>query len=337
MFSKRIYAVEMSFNNVSLFLCSVYMSTLSPVNVEEYRSTSIELSALIKAADCNYTIIGGDCNTSLVQSNRHQQILTKFMSEEALVCSLTHQCSDVKFSYESKSNHCRSLLDHILVSCNIFDKILNYQCLYEIDNLPDHFPMSMDLNISVDTLDKSVHVFDSVNVHINWDKIQQSDILNYQYIPDECLNTSVNKYGIFHCNDFKCTNIKHKYEIKSLYTNIVEACLSAGNVAFTNKKSKTKKQGQKIPGCSVYVKGPKGKACSGILFRKQMDVPMMVCLQVSGEAPGLNITGQLNMSRNRKKLSEQIMWQIVCFIIIHVNFGLLLGKLVKVKMLFLPM
>ena len=236
------------------------MPTLFPVNVEEYRSTCIELSALIKAAYCKYIIIGDNFNTSLVQSNRHQEILTKFMSEEALVCGLSHQCSNVKFSYESKSNHCHSILDHILVSCNLFDKIHNYQCLYEIDNLSDHFPVSMDLEISVDTLNKSVHALDNVTVHINWDKIKQSDILNYQYILDEYLNTSANKYDIFHCNDFECTNRKHKHEIQSLYTSIVESCLSAGNVTFTNKTSETKKQGQKVPGWSVFVKGPKEKA-----------------------------------------------------------------------------
>ena len=66
--TKGIYAVKMSFNNVSPFLCSVYMPTLSPVNVEEYRYTCIELSALIIAADFNYIIIGVDFNTSLFQS-----------------------------------------------------------------------------------------------------------------------------------------------------------------------------------------------------------------------------------------------------------------------------
>ena len=62
-------------------------------------------------------------------------MLTEFLNGETLKCALHHTKSNVTYTYESKSSGQKSLIDHFVLSENLFDRILCYDTLSEIDNL----------------------------------------------------------------------------------------------------------------------------------------------------------------------------------------------------------
>ena len=55
-------------------------------------------------------------------------------------------CS-VDFTFKSKINDSKSVLDFIFVSNNLLDCIENYSVLHRGDNLSDHLPVMLNLNV----------------------------------------------------------------------------------------------------------------------------------------------------------------------------------------------
>ena len=60
---------------------------------------------------------------------------------------MCHSSSKVLFTFESKSNFSRSLIDHLFVSDPLFKYIYLYMSQHESDNFSDHCPVSINLNI----------------------------------------------------------------------------------------------------------------------------------------------------------------------------------------------
>ena len=61
-----------------------------------------------------------------------------------------HILSNVDYTYCSKSNNERSCLDHFLLSDNLFIIECQYECKHDGDNLSDHDPIIMSLDLPVD-------------------------------------------------------------------------------------------------------------------------------------------------------------------------------------------
>ena len=134
------------------------------------------------------------------------------------------------------------------------------------------------------------------------------------------MNTSVHNYDIFHCNGFKCTNIKHEHEIQSLYTNIVEACLSAGNVAFTNKNLKQRNNAKKSQVGLYTLKDPNVCFLASIRRSTRAEYHIAIkCIKKQKEAIRAN-----NMADSLVHNNSCQFWSAV-------------RKIVKVKILFPPM
>ena len=123
--------------------------------------------------------------------------------------------SNVDYTYCSKINNERSCLDHLLLSDNLFNIICQYECKHDGDNLSDHDPIIMSLDLPVDY----------INEHLIWDKATEDDLLVYKDNFDKQLELIEIPHEILKCANNNCNS--HDSAIESFHNDIINACLIA--------------------------------------------------------------------------------------------------------------
>ena len=89
-----------------------------PVNtlIEELNDVFNDFASLINGCNVDHVVIGGDFNTSFSRKGHNTYLLLSFMDKEHIHCELEYSKSSVGFTFESKSSHSRSIIDHFLLS-----------------------------------------------------------------------------------------------------------------------------------------------------------------------------------------------------------------------------
>ena len=66
----------------------------------------------------------GDLNTDLTRDRSlHTKYLLSMCEEESLKCVSTHTKFHIDYTYERKLNYSKSNIDHLIVSCKLFDSM----------------------------------------------------------------------------------------------------------------------------------------------------------------------------------------------------------------------
>ena len=144
----RICAVQFALGNAIVVLCCIYMPTglNNCDNIYEYNHILSELTSLYLSIDPSYFIVGGDFNVDVRRPGVCQESTKNFMSAYIFSRSINSNSSDNMYTFQSKSTRCTSVIDYFLcsvgelVECIVFD---------EVDNLSDHNPVKVVLNIPV--------------------------------------------------------------------------------------------------------------------------------------------------------------------------------------------
>ena len=125
--SCRMCAIVIQVNGHNIMLFNVYM----PSDTQYDRCNSVafnevldQISEICVQHDTNQFIVGGDLNTDLSRNaSLHSVSLHRFMSQESMKSGLQHVLSDVDFTFTSKISHDRSIIDHFLMTENLFNTI----------------------------------------------------------------------------------------------------------------------------------------------------------------------------------------------------------------------
>ena len=120
-------------------------------NSSEYKDVLLEIRGIIAChSSIDQVIIGGDFNTDI---RRHRSNNTKalfdFCESECMEFCLKNQQSNVDFTYENIHDGVNSIIDHFVVSHNLYASIEEYVCYHDGDNLSDHCPLMLQMNITV--------------------------------------------------------------------------------------------------------------------------------------------------------------------------------------------
>ena len=250
--SHRLCAIKICQGDNNILICNVYM----PCDVNHVESNNnfdsvlSEISVICEQQCCNQIIIGGDLNTDLSRINSyHTKKLKSFVDHEYLRFALNHpNCKGIDFSYESKIDGSRSLVDHFIVSENLYNHISDYSGLSEGDNLSDHSVVYIKLSIDV--------TYFSVTAASSKDKLQWEDasdiaLDNYKHKLDCILFNVFVPNEALDCNDYFCSNSKHLSDIKLFHNSIINACLES---SFGTIPSRTgSKKNKVIPGWNKHV------------------------------------------------------------------------------------
>ena len=257
--SKRLLAVSCSLScGFNALLLNVYMpcDSRSPDNqLTEFTNILCEIDAIISMNNCpEFVILGGDLNTDLSRVNSsHTKTLIDFCSTNDLKFCVSTSLSSVTFTYENESSGVRSLIDHFVVSDNLFDEITHYSALDHGHNPSDHCPVLLQLSTSAPHL--SLPTSPTNNVTVPWATASMEQIELYKSCLDANLAAVEIPSDALTCADVFCR--AHNSQVQEYFSAILDACKAAAERSIGFKRSRRAKT---LPGWNEFVKPYQEKA-----------------------------------------------------------------------------
>ena len=199
-------------------------------NSNEFDCVLNEISILINRESASYIVIGGDLNTDISNVPLHKEKILNFMRREHIVYGLESIKSDVDFTFESKISGIGSIIDHFILSENMFDMISSHKAIHNGDNLSDHCCMGLDVPVS--SFDEMCN---SSVFNIDWENVEEENISDYKVVLDSNLSQINIPWDAIRCKDFNCKEYHRGIEIFS--DNIVKALLEAGEKCLPVKNN----------------------------------------------------------------------------------------------------
>ena len=163
--------------------------------------------------------------------------------------------SNIKYTF-CNSRSQKSLIDHFCISNNINNNIKSLNILDDGDNLSDHCPLLLNIEINLDKYYASNPYRESPRkIQILWSEASIDDKKKYkQILHDLLVNLDVDK-DILHCPLFDCKNESHISYMSKLISKIVSLIEIATFSAIPIKiLSTNKKKSNIMVGWNKYIK-----------------------------------------------------------------------------------
>ena len=237
----RLYACTLKLNDVcTLLLMNVYMpcdNNYDEFALNVYMNVPHEVNLVIERLSSNVDgiVLGGDFNTDLSRAaSRHTANLTSFIDENDLVPCLLHLNCSIHFTYCSRVfPFSTSVIDHFFVSDLVASEISSLHSIHDGDNLSDHSPIALHLNIGC----QFQHI--SPRVHLPkpaWHRASAENLGEYKHVLAVLLGTIECPLGALYCDTPHLC--EHRGEIDAYITSINAACLAASEVCIPKSKRK---------------------------------------------------------------------------------------------------
>lgn len=215
----ELAAVEFIVGETVFGLFNIYMPC-DGCDTHKYIEMLSDVKSLCLGKGISHILVCGDLNTDLIRNcSKHTEALLAFAHEEVLSFCLHHDVAEIDYTYESAVNGSRSILDHILVSDNIFCDVADYYVSHSLDNLSDHSPVLLKIKIAVDYL-KYFKGTKCASVKYNWKGANIEQINNYKACVD-------NFMSLYH---------NSQDSVSYQYNAIVKACVSATEICIPKVK-----------------------------------------------------------------------------------------------------
>jgi hypothetical protein len=142
--------------------------------------------------------------------------------------------SSVDFTYANTSTGVTSTLDHFIVSRNVYDGISCYVSVHEGDNLSDHYPVLLELQIDVEY--SKCNTQPSPRPSPSWRRADQQHIECYrEHFRNELQRVEAPAEALV-CRQFNCT--EHLDDLKGYYSAILTALTSSANACIPERRKK---------------------------------------------------------------------------------------------------
>ena len=247
--------IKLSQSQETILMINVYLPCDEGYRGPNYRilvDTLDNINTLIMDSRAGSIIIGGDFNCDFRRLTPHVQTVSEFMLHNNLKCGLDHILSSVDYTFESKSTHIRSCIDHFAFSNDLFHTMETMSTIDDENNFSDHRAIYCQLDINVNYCQRPEVLLQN---RPNWRKASPTDIDNYSkqleillrdiHVPEEAL----------YCKNSVCDI--HTSHICNFYTAIADACLKAMDITIPKCTGSKKKL---LPGWNKYVKSKRHDA-----------------------------------------------------------------------------
>jgi len=233
--SDRLCAAKLTIGKMSMLIASIYMpidTCYDKANLESFKYQLNVITQLCNEYDISNIIIGGDLNTDLSRTQSlHTDALLSYCQSQCLMSLQNHVKSNVDYSYESKSNGSRSMLDHVLMSDGLLGHVTEYYTLHEGDNLSDHSPITVKLNLPMLNVDRApISEECALGPNVQWSKASDCQLENYRCMLDTLLSQIDIPTDAILCRDYECAI--HNSDIVEFHNCIVNACLVASECSL---------------------------------------------------------------------------------------------------------
>jgi len=205
------------------------------VNLDEFISILSVIDDLISTnSDC-HVILGGDFNVDFCRDRIHTGLLKGFCDEIGLNPTIRHAASTVDYTYNFDMKRF-SILDHFIISGILFDNCIStVSVLHEIDNLSDHDPIFLDLNIDVKHAELRARIF---TPRISWVKASNKELNNYRSKLSQNLSSISLPAPTLLCTDMCCKAADHHNAVSQNAVAITNACLSAAEAGLPHTSAR---------------------------------------------------------------------------------------------------
>ena len=224
--SKRFCAVILEVDLVKFLIVCVYMPCddwRGNGNVIEYNNILNDICIVSNSVGANYVCIGGDYNTDLNRNTPQTEALKSYIGDNNLYICTNSTTSSIQYTYRSKINNTRTLIDHFIVSENLGRKLLEVTATDSIHNSSDHLPIKclIDCNIMYQEHTPPPHH----SSRPAWDSASNEEILMYMNNLDKSLLSIPLPNNIINCTNLNCLN--HKSDIDNFHDAIIKAMIDA--------------------------------------------------------------------------------------------------------------
>lgn len=199
--------------------------------------------------NCNAFICSGDYNTNFERLNAQTECLNNFIVRNNLCVSWNHTLAKKDFTYTNFSLNHFSCIDHIILTENLFDTIEQNYVLCEPCNPSSHNIVYLCIGSAKLECVNKVEDNLVLSPKCNWSKATNKHIQQYQCMLNNKLSTIDLSSSVFVCNDWHCTNDKHREHIDILCKCIIDCCISAGFQSIPMVRS----GGNDVPGWYAQV------------------------------------------------------------------------------------
>ena len=126
---------------------------------------------------------------------------------------------DIDYTFESSSNQSRSIIDHVFLSSNLTELVSSITCEHSPENMSDHSPISIDLELRVAVIDKPL----VTTVKLLWPCASLTCVEQYRNRVENLLISS--PLRISECNDAMCGEAMR--ELQEYSDFLVDSCIEA--------------------------------------------------------------------------------------------------------------
>ncbi|ELT90953.1 hypothetical protein CAPTEDRAFT_196351 [Capitella teleta] len=223
---------------IRMLALNVYMpcdTTYDMYNVGMYNDVLYEIESLLDINhEIDIVVVCGDFNTDMTRPDSlHCDVLADFCTRQSLrMCTYSH-ITQVDFTYTNEATRSKSVLDHFIVSCNVFDGIKRYNVLHDGNNLSDHHPVQLELYVDVEY---SSECEMQSKPRPSWHRANQANLDSYR----RRLRTELSRVQLpieaLACTRFNCTD--HLDGLKEYYASIEKAVVSSARLCIPRRKKK---------------------------------------------------------------------------------------------------
>jgi exonuclease III len=250
--SNRLCLLLATLNNMKIAICSLYMPCDNSDDIT-YNDILNEIIEKCASINVNNIIIAGDYNTDLSRiTSKSTKSLNDFMQSHSFTSGL-RKFPTINYTFESKINSHKSLIDHIIMSDNISNFLIEYNVYHSIDNMSDHSALTGTFNfpITYTCIDNEIHNA----CKVDWKKASEQQLHNY----NEKIETSLRRINVpldaLRCSQLFCTN--HQTALSMFYNSIINVCI---NVADETIPHSNRAINRPIPGWNAKAVEPRENA-----------------------------------------------------------------------------
>ena len=246
--SGRIMGLQLDFGNLKYLVCNVYFPCdyRDTDSLIEYKSTLTILENLVREAEFDELVVGGDFNCDPYKGRFFREF-QNLVDTCNFIISDTESLPADSFTYISQSPGCgTSWIDHVLVSSrNLIDSI---SILYGA-TVDDHIPLSFTLNLPYDVI---IHQninenVDTISYSVHWDKVTDDQLVQYASHLDYFISDYFN--DAFLCSEENCTNQSHISLLDETF-EYLKTCIFFASQIFPS--SGNAKKFKTVPGWNQY-------------------------------------------------------------------------------------
>ena len=185
--SKRLCCVRIEKDNIDILLINVYMPSSNCSNREqEFSDILSEVSSINDIYSDASLILGGDFNFDYIR-NRDSGIVDKIGQFNTNNCTincreLQNINSEIHYTYESKANQARSVIDHFFVSESVMADVAKLEVLSDAKNFSDHLPVVLQIRTNAS---HKISLPDNICKKPQWKKATEMELSNYRNVLDK--------------------------------------------------------------------------------------------------------------------------------------------------------